>query len=257
MHIICHAFHVIIHIKVGNKSPGGKEMKYQMLGDFDCPLLHVELQNNESIKIERGAMAYVSNVEIEGKMNSSKKGLGGVLGAIGRSMTSGESVFITHATGKSSDAYIGIAPSIPGKIKCLQVGGMTQYRLNTGAFLACDMSVEYMMKSQNVGKAFFGGTGGFFVMETSGEGDVLVNAFGDLLMLHVTPDRPITIDNEHVVAWDASLNYDIHIASGTFGFTTGEGLVNEFHGEGDVWIQTRNLHSLADAVSPFLPSSNN
>ena len=76
-------------------------------------------------------------------------------------------------------------------------------------------------------------------------------------MLHVTPDRPITIDNEHVVAWDASLNYDIHIASGTFGFTTGEGLVNEFHGEGDVWIQTRNLHSLADAVSPFLPSSNN
>ena len=82
-------------------------MKYQMLGDSDCPLLHVELQNNESIKIERGAMAYVSNVEIEGKMNSSKKGLGGVLGAIGRSMTSGESVFITHATGKSSDAYCG------------------------------------------------------------------------------------------------------------------------------------------------------
>lgn len=232
-------------------------MKYQILGDSDCPLLHVELQNNETIKIERGAMAYVSNVEIEGKMNSSKKGLGGVLGAIGRSMTSGESVFITHATGKCSDAYIGIAPSIPGKIKCLQVGGMTQYRLNTGAFLACDMSVEYIMKSQNVGKAFFGGTGGFFVMETSGEGDVLVNAFGDLLKLHVTSDHPITIDNEHVVAWDASLSYDIHIASGTFGFTTGEGLVNEFHGEGDVWIQTRNLHSLADAVSPFLPSSNN
>ena len=100
-------------------------MKYQMLGDSDCPLLHVELQNNESIKIERGAMVYVSNVEIEGKMNCSKKGLGGVLGAIGRSMTSGESVFITHATGKSSDAYIGIAPSIPGKIKCLQVGGMS------------------------------------------------------------------------------------------------------------------------------------
>lgn len=230
-------------------------MKYKMLGDSDCPMLHVELQRNESIKIERGAMVYVSNVDIEGKMNSSKKGFGGVLGALGRSMTSGESIFITHATGTRDDAYIGIAPSIPGKIKCLHVEDSKQYRLNTGSFLACDMGVEYSMKSQSVGKAFFGGTGGFFVMETSGTGDILVNAFGDLLELHVTPDHPITIDNEHVVAWDASLSYNIHVASGTFGFTTGEGLVNEFHGEGVVLIQTRNIHSLADAVQPFLPTS--
>ena len=37
-----------------------------------------------------------------------------------------------------------------------------------------------------------------------------------------------------MVAWDASLNYDIHVASGIFGFTTGEGIVNEFHGSGTV-----------------------
>lgn len=232
-------------------------MKYKMLGDNDCPLVHIELQTNESIKMERGAMAYVSNVNIEGKMNSAKKGFGGVLGAIGRSLTSGESMFITHATGLTNDAYIGIAPSIPGKIQCLTIGGNTQYRLNTGTFLACDMSVEYTMKSQNVSKAFFGGTGGFFVMETNGVGDILVNAFGDLLELRVSNNHPITIDNEHVVAWDASLDYDIHVASGTFGFKTGEGLVNEFHGDGIVLIQTRNIHSLADAVSPFLPHTNN
>ena len=52
------------------------------------------------------------------------------------------------------------------------------------------------------------------------------------------------------------MNYDIRVASGTFGFTTGEGIVNEFHGSGKVLIQTRNIHSLADAVRPFLPSSN-
>ena len=40
---------------------------------------------------------------------------------------------------------------------------------------------------------------------------------------HVDADHPITIDNEHVVAWSDSLNYEIKIASGTFGFTTGEG----------------------------------
>ena len=36
----------------------------------------------------------------------------------------------------------------------------------------------YSMKMQDIGKAFFGGTGGLFVMETEGQGDVFVNAFG-------------------------------------------------------------------------------
>ena len=231
-------------------------MKYKILGDSDCPLVHIELINGETVKIENGAMAYLSNVELEGKMNSGKKGLGGVLGAIGRSVTSGESIFITHAQGLSDDAFIGIAPATPGKIVSLDVSGATQYRLNTGAFLACDNGVEYVMKSQSIGKAFMGGTGGFFVMETQGTGNILVSAFGDILTMEITPDKPLTIDNEHVVAWDASLDYDIHVASGTFGFKTGEGVVNEFHGQGKVFIQTRNIHNLADAVRPFIPTGN-
>ena len=230
-------------------------MKYQVIGDSDCPLVQIALGNQETVKVERGSIVYISNVSLEGKMNSSKKGIGGVLGAIGRSMTSGESMFITMATGTSDQGVIGIAPPIPGKIHELKVGGPTQYRLNTGAFLACDQSVEYLMKKQDLGKAIFAGTGGLFVMETQGEGDVLVSSFGDILALEVREDQPLTIDNEHVVAWDASLQYDIRVASGTFGFTTGEGFVNEFHGNGTVLIQTRNVHNFADAIRPFLPTS--
>ncbi|WP_297236462.1 TIGR00266 family protein [uncultured Faecalicoccus sp.] len=230
-------------------------MKYTILGDSDCPIVQATLEKGETIKIERGSMVYLSNVSIEGKMNSQKKGIGGVLGAIGRSMTSGESMFITFATGQTNQSVLGIAPPIPGKIHCLHVDPYQQYRLNTGAFLACDETVDYVMKKQDIGKALFGGTGGLFVMETQGQGDILVSAFGDLMKIEVTPDHPITIDNEHVVAWDSSLEYNIKVASGTFGFTTGEGLVNEFYGSGTVLIQTRNVHNLADAVRPFLPTS--
>ncbi len=230
-------------------------MKYTILGDSDCPIVQATLEKGETIKIERGSMVYLSNVSIEGKMNSQKKGIGGVLGAIGRSMTSGESMFITFATGQTNQSVLGIAPPIPGKIHCLHVDPSQQYRLNTGAFLACDETVDYVMKKQDIGKALFGGTGGLFVMETQGQGDILVSAFGDLMKIEVTPDHPITIDNEHVVAWDSSLEYNIKVASGTFGFTTGEGLVNEFYGSGTVLIQTRNVHNLADAVRPFLPTS--
>ncbi len=230
-------------------------MNYKIIGDSDCPLAQISLQAGETVKIENGSMAYSVDVELEGKLNSSKKGLGGVFGAIGRGLTSGESIFITHAKGTSNQSVIGIAPPIPGKIHLLEVGGSRQYRLNTGAFLACDDAVNYVMKSQDIGKAFFGGTGGLFVMETQGTGDLLVSAFGDLLSLEVTPNHPITVDNEHVVAWDASLDYSIQVASGTFGFKTGEGLVNKFHGSGTVLIQTRNIHNLADALRPFLPTS--
>ncbi len=230
-------------------------MNFNVKGDSDCPLVEIKLQNGEKVMIERGSMAYMSQVSIEGKMNSKSKGLGGLLGALGRSLTSGESMFITEATGTSDDALLGIAPSVPGKIICLHVDQTKQFYLNNGAFVACDKEVAYEMKSQSVGKALFGGTGGLFVMHTSGFGDVLVNAFGDILEIKVDEEHPIIIDNEHVVAWEDSLNYELKIASGTFGFTTGEGIVNEFHGSGTVYIQSRNIHNLANALIPFMPTS--
>ena len=230
-------------------------MRFVLTGDSDCPIARLALSRGESVKIENGSMVYSRGVEISGGLNSKKKGLGGVLGAIGRSITSGESMFITTATGAVDDGEIAIAPPIPGKIISLQVGGQQQYRLNTGAFLACDATLDYTMVNQGLGRAVFGGTGGLFVMETNGTGTILVSAFGDILSLDVTPESPLVVDNEHVVAWDASLNYNIQVASGMFGFTTGEGVVNSFNGYGRVYIQTRNLQNLAQAMHPYLPTT--
>lgn len=230
-------------------------MRFVLTGDSDCPIARLALSRGESVKIENGSMVYSRGVEISGGLNSKKKGLGGVLGAIGRSITSGESMFITTATGTVDDGEIAIAPPIPGKIISLQVGGQQQYRLNTGAFLACDATLDYTMVNQGLGRAVFGGTGGLFVMETNGTGTILVSAFGDILSLDVTPESPLVVDNEHVVTWDASLNYNIQVASGMFGFTTGEGVVNSFNGYGRVYIQTRNLQNLAQAMHPYLPTS--
>ena len=232
-------------------------MRFVLTGDSDCPIARLALSRGESVKIENGSMVYSRGVEISGGLNSKKRGLGGVLGAIGRSLTSGESMFITTATGTVDDGEIAIAPPIPGKIISLQVGGQQQYRLNTGAFLACDATLDYTMVNQGLSKAVFGGTGGLFVMETNGTGTILVSAFGDILSLDVTPESPLVVDNEHVVAWDASLDYSIQVASGMFGFTTGEGVVNSFNGYGRVYIQTRNLQNLAQAMHPYLPTSAN
>ncbi|MEQ2561551.1 AIM24 family protein, partial [Sutterella wadsworthensis] len=82
-------------------------------------------------------------------------------------------------------------------------------------------------------------------------------SFGDIIELEVTPNLPLTVDNNHVLAWSSDLDYNIEIASGTFGFTTGEGLVNTFRGSGKVLIQTRNIASLASEISKFIPNNSN
>lgn len=231
-------------------------MRYEMTGGTAYPLVKILLDNGETVKIERGSMAYKKDVDIVGKLNSNTKGFGALLGSIGRSLTSGESMFITEATGKSNNSEIGIAPASIGKIEKLTIGS-SQYRLNTNAYLASDASVSYKMVRQNISKAFFGGTGGLFVMETQGVGDLLIASFGDIIELEVIPNLPLTVDNNHVLAWSSDLDYNIEIASGTFGFTTGEGLVNTFRGSGKVLIQTRNIASLASDIAKFIPNNSN
>lgn len=230
-------------------------MKYTVLGDSDCPLIEIQLDRGEECKIERGSMAYLRDVDLVGRLNSKSSGLGGILNAMGRSIGSGESMFITTATGKFDGGVIGIAPPIPGKINVLEVFDGRQYCLNTGAFLACDQSVHYGLKRQSLSKALFARTGGLFVVETSGTGQVLVSSFGDLIELEVKDNQPLIVDNLHVVAWDSNLQYSLEIASGTFGFTTGEGIVNRFTGNGKVLIQTRNLINLAQAVAGYIDTS--
>lgn len=94
-------------------------------------------------------------------------------------MTFGESVFITKAVSSNDNGIIALAPSTPGQVMPLDLGAK-QYRLNDGAFLALDGSAQYTMERQSVGKAFFGGQGGLFVMTTNGIGTLLVNAFGSI-----------------------------------------------------------------------------
>jgi uncharacterized protein (TIGR00266 family) len=218
-------------------------------------MVEITMAQGDEIQLESGCMVYhTGGITLEGKMNSNEGGLGGFVKALGRSIVSGESFFITKARSARDGAKIAIAPAAPGMVRELPVG-QRQWRIRDQAFLACDAGVSYEMKRQSFGKAIFGGTGGFFIMETKGTGMMLVNSFGDIVEMRVDSQNPLVVDNFHVVAWSAELDYDIKAASGMFGFTTGEGLVNEFRGSGTVLVQTRNLQALAAAMLPYIPRS--
>lgn len=210
-------------------------VKYDLIGDTGFTMLNFTLKKGESIMIQDGAMAYMHGIDLIEQRNSNN---GGFWAAAARSSVSGESMYIERATATEDDAILGIASNHVGTIKDLVVGDK-QYCLNDGAFLACETTVAYHMKKQSMKNAMFGGTGGRYVMETEDSGLIFLECFASLIKLSITKDYPLTIDNHHVVAWDNTLSYETRWLRGSNGKSTSEGLVLDFYGDGDIYIETK------------------
>ncbi len=215
---------------------------FQVTGSVD-PFLLVSLRRGEKIFSESDAMVTMeATLELKGQMK------GGFFNAMARKLTSGESFFQQTIEAVSGDGQTLLSPALPGDIQLLDIG-KNQYRLNDGAFLACTSDVNVSVVSQGVGKSLLGGTGGFFIMETSGSGTLAISGFGSVFAIDVQSHVDTIIDNYHVVAWERNLHYSVSVAtsrsSGLFGnivnsMTSGEGLVNRFSGAGKVYVCSRN-----------------
>lgn len=226
-------------------------MHFDIVGDRD-PFLHVQLAPGESVYSESGAM-----VSMEATLDLTGEIRGGILGSLARKFVAGESLFTQKITAARGDGSVLLAPFTPGDIQLLEVTSHQQYILNDGAFLAAQTTVDLKMKMQSIGNALFGGTGGFFVVETKGYGTLAVSGFGSVFGLNVTAGKDLIIDNQHVVAWDSNLTYSVGIKTAeNKGFlsnavnsvTSGEGLITRFSGNGKVYLSSRNLQALAQAV---------
>lgn len=223
-------------------------MKINQTNSTSASLIEFQLEKGQSIRLERGSMVYKdTSIKLEGKIN------GGLFSAVGKAFLGGESFFTSIATAESA-GKIAIAPKGFGNIKILSVSSEKQWYINDGSFLACNISVDYIsIRQKRVLNSLFGGTGGFFILKSKGEGELLINGFGDLIEIELDGDKSFQIDNGHVVCWEETLDYKIEVASGLFGFKTGEGLVNTFSGKGKVIIQTRNIQSFVDVLIDYIP----
>ncbi|MTV38336.1 TIGR00266 family protein [Duganella radicis] len=218
---------------------------FSITGDVD-PFLHVSMRQGEKIYCESDAM-----VMMEAALDLKGKVTGGIGAAIMRRFANGESFFQQHIEAVRGDGDCLLAPTLPGAMQLLDVG-QQQYMLSDGAFVAATSGVELKVRTQSLGNALFAQSGGFFITETSGVGQVAVSGFGGISQLEVEPGRDIIIDNSHVVAWDSALRYEISVTTGgNSGFlsnlvnsqTSGEGMVLRFSGKGKVLICSRNSTS--------------
>jgi uncharacterized protein (TIGR00266 family) len=215
---------------------------FTVTGDVD-PFLHVSLARGETIYCESDAMVMMeANLDLKGKMK------GGLGSALMRTFANGESFFQQHIEAVRGDGDCLLSPTLPGAMQVVDVGPRN-YIISDGAFVAASAKVELKVRTQSIGNALFAQSGGFFVTETGGSGQVAVSGFGSMSVLDVEPGKDVIIDNSHVVCWDSALRYEISITTGNSGGflgnlvnsqTSGEGMVLRFSGHGKVYVCSRN-----------------
>ena len=214
-------------------------------------LLTVTLDRGESIKAETGAMVAQQNVEMKTGM-----GGGGLFGGLKR-MLGGESFFVNTFTAESGEGWISLAPSSPGDIMSFDIQPGSNLFIQSGSFLACTEEVQTDAQFQGL-RGLFGGEGLFFIRTYTerGFGTVYCNSYGAIKRVPVEPGKELVVDTGHLVAFTDDVEYSVGKVGGIRSLIAGgEGLVMKFRGSGYVWIQTRNMASLADKLIPFLPTA--
>jgi len=152
---------------------------------------------------------------------------------------------------RRAPGQVTFAPSLPGDITDVEVRG--DLLVQSGSFLAGDAGVDIDIKWGGA-KTFFSSEG-LFLLHLKGQGQVLLSSFGAIHRIPLDGNSMI-VDTGHVVAFDSQLDYRVKKVAGMFtSLISGEGLVCEFSGKGELWLQTRSNQAFLDWLLPRLPTA--
>ncbi len=223
-------------------------MRYKIIGD-NLQMVLVELEPGETIYAEAGALNHMSgNVRLNATVR------GGFIQGIMRKIA-GESFFLTEFTAEGGPGVVAFSGTVPGKITALKLDGTIEYYVQRGGFLAATDGVTVKPGiARRLGAALFGGEG--LIMEkVSGVGTVFVHAAGDFLEYDLKPGQVLKVDTGQLVAFDASVDYDIERVGGIRSILfAGEGLfLATLRGPGKVILQSMNIQALAAELARYIP----
>jgi uncharacterized protein (TIGR00266 family) len=225
----------------------GRGYTYEILHQPSFSLAVLQLQSEQSIQAEAGAMVSMSaNVELQSQMK------GGLFGAIKRA-AGGESAFISTFTARGGPGEVTLAPGAPGDVAAIEMTNQSFF-VQSSSYLAGDAALTVDTKWGGA-KTFFSGEG-LFVLLVQGQGLLLVSSFGAIHRKRLAPGERYVVDTGHLVAWEGTTQYTLRKAAAGFfrSMMSGEGIVAEFTGPGELLIQTRNLAAFAGLMKPFFPT---
>jgi uncharacterized protein (TIGR00266 family) len=224
-------------------------MQVQVRQQPSFAVARLMLAPGEPAQVESGAMMATSyGVGVQSQSQ------GGIMKGLGRAFLSGESFFISTYTAPPNGGWVDIAPNLPGDIQVLTLDGRTGWCVTRGCWLASSHGVATETKWGGM-KNLVGGEGGFLTHAT-GQGPLVVACYGALETMTLQAGEMVTIDTGHVVAYADTVQYQIRkVAQGIIqSMMSGEGLVFDFVGPGQILTQTRNPSSLVSWIVSHIPS---
>jgi len=226
-------------------------IKYEIEGG-NLPVVICNIQPGQTICTESGSMSWMSpNMKMETNTG------GGIKKVFGR-IFSGESIFMNEYTAENSEGMIAFASSFPGSIIPFQVTENNGLIVQKRGFLAMEKGLDLSIYFQKkFSKGFFGGEG-FIMQKISGNGMVFVEIDGYCKEYDLTAGESIIVSTGYLAAMSESCTMDVEVVKGAKNiFFGGEGLfLTKITGPGKVYIQTMPVINTAQALAPYLPSSN-
>ncbi|QNF32573.1 TIGR00266 family protein [Adhaeribacter swui] len=239
------------------------EIDYRIYGN-DIQVLEVELDQNETVIAEAGAMVFMEDgITFETKMGDGsepEQGFFGKLLSAGSRFITGESLFMTHFThrGRNPKTRVGFSAPYPGTIIPIDLSrSYNGIIVQKDGFLAAALGTKIQIHfNQKLGSGFFGGEG-FILQRLTGDGLAFIHAGGTVIEKQLN-NETLRVDTGCVVAFENGIDFSVERSGGlksmVFG---GEGIfLATLRGTGRVWLQSMPIKKLIEALMPHGQNTN-
>jgi uncharacterized protein (TIGR00266 family) len=217
------------------------DLKFEIKYKPSYAMLVTGLEQGETITAESGALTYMTpNIEVHTRKREKS-----IWGSLGLSLIGGQSFWVNDYTAQNGAGEAAFVAAPVGDIKQLEVTAGRGYFIQKSAYIASTAGIDLDVKWEGFTKGLFGQ--GLFMLRATGNGQMFINTFGAIDTHTLAAGQTLIVDNFHLVGFSESCSYKVTRLGGLKEtLLSGEGLVTQITGPGEVHIQTKNLQEFTE-----------
>ena len=216
-------------------------MKFELKYKPSYAMLVTNLDQGETITAESGSLTYMTpNIEVHTRKREKS-----LLGSLGLRLIGGQSFWVNDYTASNGSGEAAFVAAPVGDIKQLYIAPGSGYIIQKSAYIASTSGIDLDVKWEGFTKGLFGQ--GLFMLKATGSGQMFINTFGAIDTHTLQAGQTLVVDNFHLVGFSESCSYKVTRLGGLKEtLLSGEGLVTQITGPGEVHIQTKNLQEFTE-----------
>jgi uncharacterized protein (TIGR00266 family) len=152
-------------------------------------------------------------------------------------------------TAPAEGGWVDVSPALPGDVHTIQLAGLPGWCVARGSWLAAAATVQ--AETQWAGfRGLFGADVGF-LEHVFGDGALVLSCCGSLDVVGLEAGEAVTVDPSYLLAYTETTQCRLRAISPQLpqSVRTGEGLLLDFAGPGQLLVQTRNARAMSAWLS--------